>query len=357
MTFEDKVKFTVFGSSHAEAIGVSVEGVGFGEAIDLDRLQAFVDRRKAADDAYSTKRREPDVVVIERGIDNGVTSGGEIVAKIYNTSARSGDYAQFRTCPRPSHADYAAICKYGSNYDISGGGRFSGRMTAPMCIAGGIAIQILERKGVRMGAYIQSIGTVQGKSYKFTSVTEEDVMSVHNDRFPLVDPSFKGAMIREIEKAAAAGDSCGGVVECVVFGVPAGSGDVMRSSIESEIARNLFAIPAVKGVEFGSGFDVSAMRGSSANDELYFDENGCVKTSTNHNGGINGGLANGMPITVRVAFKPVPSISLPQKTVNLETGENTTLSIRGRHDSCFVPRAVPTVEAMVALAVINCIEK
>ncbi|MBR2969112.1 MAG: chorismate synthase [Clostridia bacterium] len=357
MLFEDKVKFTVFGSSHSEAIGVSIEGIGFGETVDMKELQAFVDRRKATGACYSTKRLEPDTVVIERGIENGVTSGGEIVAKIYNTNVRSSDYSAYKTCPRPSHADYAAICKYGSDYDVSGGGRFSGRMTAPMCIAGGIAIQLLAAKGIRIGGYIQSIGSVCGKGYKLGGITEEGVMSVHNDSFPLLDGSVKNAMMREIERASLAGDSCGGVVECVVFGVPAGSGDVMRNSIESEISRNLFAIPAVKGVEFGSGFDIASMRGSSANDEFYFDENGQVKTLSNHNGGINGGLANGMPITVRVAFKPVPSISIAQRTVNLATGENTTVTVKGRHDSCFVPRAVPVVEAMVALAVINCVAK
>ena len=356
MPIENKVTFRIMGASHAEYVGVSIDGIKFGEAIDLDELQGFLLRRKASGAVYSTKRCEPDEIVIESGIENGVTTGGEIVAKIYNTNTRRSDYSQFKTCPRPSHADYAAYCKYGDEYDHSGGGKFSGRMTAPMCIAGGIAIQLLRRKGIEIGAYVQSIGGIHGASYKYKDIERAKVMSVHGDTFPLLDQSFKAAMIRQIEGAASVGDSCGGIVECCVFGLPAGTGDVMRGSIESEIARNIYAIPAVKGLEFGSGFELSDMRGSGANDEFYFDEDGKVRTTTNHNGGINGGLANGMPVTFRVAFKPVPSISREQNTVNLQTGKNTTLTVRGRHDSCFVPRAVPAVEAMTALALINMIE-
>lgn len=350
---KDKIKFRIFGASHAESVGVCLEGVKFGEAIDEAELQAFLNRRKPNDGIYSTKRQEPDEIVFESGIENGVTTGGEIVAKIYNVNARRSDYSLFSVCPRPSHADYSAMMKYGEDYDVSGGGEFSGRMTAPMCIAGGIVLQILNRKGVKVGAYLKAVGGVEGKGYGYSDVSEAEVMACREDTFPLLDKSYKTAMMRAIEGAASQGDSCGGIVECVVFGLPAGVGDVMRDSLESAISSNLFAIPAVKGVEFGSGFKLSAMRGSSANDEFYYDENGVVKTSTNHNGGINGGLANGMPITLRVAFKPTPSISREQRTVNLKTGENVTINIKGRHDACFVPRAVPVVEAMVALSIIN----
>lgn len=354
MSVDGKVVFSIFGASHAECIGVSLEGIGFGEAVDMDELNAFMSRRKASSAVYSTSRMEPDEIVFESGIADGMTTGGEIVAKIYNTNVKKADYEAYRYTPRPSHADYAAYLKYGEEADRSGGGRFSGRMTAPMCIAGGIALQILRRRGIEIGAYIQSIGGVEGAGYRFRNISREQVMAIHSDTFPLLDSSYKRAMEREIEGAASIGDSLGGIVECAVFGVPAGSGDVMKDSIESVISRNLFAIPAVKGVEFGSGFALSGMHGSGANDELYFD-NGVVKTSTNHNGGINGGLANGMPITFRVAFKPVPSVSRVQNTVNLKTGENATIAIKGRHDCCFVPRAVPVVEAMAALAIMNCI--
>jgi len=352
MSCKSNVKYSIFGASHADSVGVSIEGIGFGEAIDLTELQVFLDRRKPTL-KHSTARKEADKIVIESGIENGVTTGGEIVARIYNTSVRRGDYTAITTCPRPSHADYAAIVKYGKDYDASGGGAFSGRMTAPMCIAGGIALQILRRKGVKIGAYIQSVGGVEGKSYKRTDNLEEAVMSAHGEAFPLLDGAFKPAMLAAIEDAARAGDSCGGVIECCVFGLPAGTGELFTDSLESAISSSLFAIPAVKGVEFGSGFEIAHMRGSSANDEFYFDGDGSVKTFTNHNGGINGGLANGMPITLRVAFKPTPSISREQRTVNLQTGENTVISVTGRHDACFVPRAVPAVEAMVALSLIN----
>ena len=353
---DGKIRFRIFGSSHAEEIGVSLEGVGFGEHIDLDELQAFVDRRKALPSVYSTPRMEPDEIIIESGIENGCTTGGEIVAKIKNQSVRRGDYSQYKNTPRPSHADYAAIKKYGDGYDISGGGKFSGRMTAPLCIAGGIAKQILKRSGVSVYAFIQSIGGVHGKSYRGADIDEKRLEDINGKVFPLLDEEYRPAMERAIEKAAAEGDSVGGVVECVVFGVPAGSGEPLAGSIESELAGLLFAIPAVKGVEFGAGFSISDMRGSAANDEFYYDENKRVRTYTNNNGGINGGLANGMPITFRVAFKPTPSIAKKQRTVNLNTGENAVIEIKGRHDACFVPRAVPAVEAAAALAIINCID-
>ena len=230
-------------------------------------------------------------------------------------------------------------------------------MTAPLCIAGGVAKQILKRKGVSVFAYVQSIGGVHGKSYRDVEISEDRFCAFSDEPFPLLDDEYRPAMDRAIEKAATEGDSVGGVVECVIFGVPAGSGEPLAGSIESEISRLLFAVPAVKGVEFGAGFSLSDMRGSTANDEFYFDENEEVRTYTNNNGGINGGLAYGMPITFSVAFKPAPSIAKKQRTVNLKTGENVTIEIKGRHDACFVPRAVPAVEAAAALAIINCINE
>lgn len=351
--YSDKIQYSVFGASHSESIGVSINGVNFGESIDVAKLQNFLNRRKATDEIFSTKRKEDDQIVVESGIENGMSTGGEIIAKIYNKNVKPHDYEQFKNCPRPSHADYVARCKYGDSYDVSGGGKFSGRMTASLCIVGGIALQLLEKKGIKIGAYVQSIGKVEGKGYKFAEIDKEATLNAGKKTFPILDDSYKTAMLREIEGAYNSGDSCGGVVECVVFGMPVGAGDVMQNSLESKISQSVFSIPAVKGIEFGSGFALSTMRGSSANDQFYFDENGEVKTSTNHNGGINGGLANGMPITVRVAFKPTPSISLPQKTVNLKTGENTTITIKGRHDCCFISRAVPVVEGMVAIAILN----
>lgn len=352
MLLDDRIKLRLFGSSHSEDIGVVMEGIGFGETVDVDRLQKFVDRRKSRFD-FTTPRVESDKIIIESGIENGITTGGEIVAKVLNQNFKRSDYDKFKVTPRPSHADYAAMSKYGKSHDLSGGGRFSGRITVPLCIAGGIAIQLLEKKGVKIGAYIQRIGSVEGKSYRFTIPDEKEVLSAGEKNFPILDDVYYQPMLREIEGAKKAGDSIGGVVECVIFGLPVGTGGELTSSLESEISKNIFSIPAVKGVEFGSGFLLSSMRASSANDEFAFDENGKVVTTTNNNGGINGGICNGMPVTFRVAFKPAPSISLEQRTVNLETKENTTVTIKGNHDCCFVPRAVPAVEAMAAIAILN----
>ncbi|MBP5308006.1 MAG: chorismate synthase [Clostridia bacterium] len=352
MSSEEKVRINVFGSSHSDEIGVCIEGIRFGEKIDAEELQNFVNRRKPFGD-FSTARRESDVLIFESGIENGVTTGGEIIIKMKNENARPKDYSELRYCPRPSHADYPAFMKYGEGYDASSGGKFSARMTAPMGAAGGVALQILRRKGISVGGYVQAIGGISGASYRNTTVDEQAVLTAGQSSFPLLDGRYEAAMMREIEGAKSSGDSVGGVIECCVFGVPAGSGEPLRGSIESEISRNVFAIPAVKGIEFGNGFALSAMRGSGANDEYYFDGNGRVKTSTNHNGGVLGGLATGMPITFRVAFKPAASISKEQKTVNLKTGEDTYITVKGRHDSCFVPRAVPVVESMAALAIIN----
>ncbi len=349
----DKIGYRIFGASHAEAVGVVLEGIGFGERIDLDRLQAFVDRRKAVSASYSTSRAEPDEIVIESGISDGVTTGREIVAKIYNKDVRRGDY-DYKYRPRPSHADYAAYMKYGEDYDASGGNKFSGRMTAPLCIAGGIVLQLLERKGVKIAAYIQRIGQVEGASYRGRNVDKSAVLALRETPFPLLDRTFHAAMMREIEGAASVGDTTGGVVECCIFGMKPGIGDAFTDGLESRIASSVFGIPAVKGVEFGSGFALSGMRGSGANDEFSF-EKGHIITTTNHNGGINGGISNGMPITFRTAFKPAPSVSRTQNTVNLKTGENDTVTVRGRHDACIVPRAVPAVEAAAALAIAGCV--
>lgn len=352
MSANDKIAFEIFGSSHAECIGVRMDGVRFGEHIDLDALAAFMQRRRAKEDGYSTPRIEADEIVFESGVENGITTGEQIIAKIYNTNVKRSDYSSLKDIPRPSHADYVARVKYGNGYEATGGGSFSGRMTAPMCIAGGIALQILQKKGVYVGAYVQQIGGAHGPSYKDTDVTRAEIEASHASTLPALSDGAREDMLKEIFSAKKDGDSVGGVVECCVFGLPVGCGGLIRAGLESEIARNVYAIPAVKGVEFGAGFDISSMRGSQANDSFYFDGDE-VKTRTNNSGGINGGLANGMPLLFRVAFRPTPSISKPQSSVNLATREDVVLQIKGRHDACFVPRAVPVVEAMAALALIN----
>ena len=269
--------------------------------------------------------------------------------KIKNQNQNSKDYSSLIKTPRPSHADYVAYTKYGDGYDYRGGGKFSGRLTAPMCIAGGLVKQILKEKGIEISAYISQIGGVKGKSYKDTNIEKIDLTKLDAD-FPLLDESVKEKMLSEIDCASKDLDSVGGVIECVIKGVPVGTGEYMFDSVESVISSLAFAVPAVKGIEFGTGFDLASMRGSEANDAFYY-ENGIVKTKTNNNGGINGGLANGMPITFRVVIKPTPSIAKEQDTINMVDKQNVKISIGGRHDSCITPRAVAVIESISAIAI------
>lgn len=350
----NKLTLSIWGESHAKAIGMKISGLKKGIKIDLDLLQAFVDRRKSVKSVYSTTRGEEDKVIITKGIENGITTGEVIEASILNKTQRSNDYDYLKNTPRPSHADYPAYVKYQGKYDMAGGGKFSGRMTAPLCIAGGIATQILEQKGIFIGAYIAEIANVKGVSYKDREITLEEVIKAKALSFPVIESKNADIMLEQIEIAKKDGDSVGGIVEAVAYNVPAGFGDALFDGLESTLAQLLFGVPAVKGVEFGIGFDIATLTGSKANDCYYYDGDK-VKTYTNNNGGILGGMSTGMPITLRVAFKPTPSISKLQNTINLETLENTQISIKGRHDACIVPRAAVCVEACMALAILESI--
>ena len=360
MAFEDKksscfhgrkLNIEIFGASHAPEIGVVVQGFG-GEKVDMQTLQEFLDRRKPKNTEYSTKRLEGDKVIVESGFDGCVLSS-PFKAVIKNTEQKSADYQNVVKTPRPSHADYVAWTKYGDNFDYRGGGKFSGRMTAPMCIAGGLCKQILKDKGIEINAYISAIGSVKGRSYSDTDIERIDFAKL-DKFFPLLDDGLKMDMLDEIESARKDCDSVGGVIECVITGVPVGAGEYMFDSLESVISSLAFAVPAVKGIEFGTGFDIVKMRGSTANDALYYDGQK-VKTRTNNNGGINGGMANGMPITFRVAIKPTPSIGIEQDSVNLTDKTNVKLKIQGRHDACITPRAVPVIEAIASIAMYDSI--
>lgn len=341
----NKISVGIFGASHASEIGVEMTNFPK-EEIDFEELTAFLARRKASSGVFSTKRKESDLPHFMQGVEGGKIVGDTIRAVIYNENVKSGDYSNLYAKPRPSHADYAAYMKYG-RLDFSGGGEFSGRMTAPYAIAGGIAKQILQRRGIDVNAYVSSVGNVKGQSYK-----DGDVCYVANETFPSL--SKQEEMIEEIAKAKSNGDSVGGRVECIVTGLKAGVGDALFDGLESKIAHLVYAIPAVKGVEFGDGFDLSRMLGSIANDAWQFDD-GKVIAKTNKAGGINGGISNGMPITLSVAFRPTPSIAIEQDTVDLQSGVNTKIAIRGRHDACIVPRAVPVVESAVCLAILDSI--
>lgn len=320
-SFGNCFRFTIFGQSHAPAIGVTIEGLPSGFEIDMEKLSAFMARR-APGGRYSTPRKEADMPEFIAGLVNGKSCGAPLTAIIRNNDTRSKDYEYMRTVPRPGHADYTAMVKYGPSRDYAGGGQFSGRLTAPLCIAGGIALQLLEKLGVSISARIEAIGG------------ERDEVKM----FELID------------RVRAEGDSVGGLISCTAAGLPAGLGEPMFGGMENRISQAVFGIPAVKGIEFGAGFEAANMRGSQCNDPFIM-EKGSVITGSNNHGGILGGISSGMPIEFRVAIKPTPSIAQTQRSVDMSCGEDTELNIRGRHDPCIVPRAVPCVEAAAAVAI------
>ena len=346
-TFGNALKITIFGQSHAPAIGVCMEGFPAGFTPDFDELNAFLARRAPGQGAYTTARREPDRPEFLAGLVRGHTCGAPVTAIIRKTDTRSGDYAAFTDVPRPSHADYPAQVKWQGAQDSAGGGHFSGRLTAPLCIAGGLCLQYLHARGIEITAHIERIGAAQDR--RFTPTQPETLAKA---KLPVLDPDSAEAMLAQIAAAKAEGDSVGGCIECAVIGLPAGLGSPMFGGMENRLAQILFGIPAVKGVEFGSGFACAGMRGSEHNDP-YFMQDGAVRTRTNHAGGILGGLTTAMPVIFRVAVKPTPSIARPQESVSLQRGEDAVLEIHGRHDPCIVPRAVPCVEAAAAIAILD----
>lgn len=346
----EHLKVEILGASHAERITLKVQGLPKGKKIDLDELQAFVDRRRAKLSAYSTKRIEPDIIHIASGLENGVLTGDLFEAYVVNEKKKSQDYDALKYTPRPSHADYAAYVKWDGKEDMRGGGKFSGRMTVAICILGGIAKQLLKEYGIKVEAYVSSIGNILASTYK-DGIPSEDSFKDLDQSFRVFDK--KQEIDELIESVAKDEDSIGGTVECIAYNVMPGLSDCLFDSMEGKISSSLFAIPAIKGVEFGSGFDISQMRGSQANDEFFYDNDKKVKTYSNNNGGINGGITNGMPITLRVAIKPTPSIAKEQRTINLQTKENVKIEIKGRHDACIVPRAVAPVEAAVSIAILD----
>ena len=350
-TYGESLKLSIFGQSHGPAIGMTLDGIPAGLPVDLDKLQTFLNRRAPGQNDWSTPRKEEDRPEFLGGILGGYTCGAPIAAVIYNKNTRSGDYANLKDCPRPGHADYTAQIKYGGFQDAAGGGHFSGRLTAPLCIAGGLCKQWLEEMGIRIGARINGIG---GYYDNF----DPDPLDIHLDEirqdFPVFTPSSGEKMQKIIADARAEGDSVGGSIECYITGLPAGLGEPMFGGVESRIAQIVYGIPAVKSVEFGSGTFSTSLRGSQNNDP-YFYAGDTVRTTTNHCGGILGGITNGMPVIFSVGMKPTPSISRPQQSVSLSKMETQELIVKGRHDPCIVPRAVPVVEAAAAIAIYDLI--
>lgn len=347
-TYGEKIKLSIFGQSHGAAIGMTLDGIPAGLPVDTEILQEFLNRRAPGQNNFSTPRREEDRPEFLSGILNGFTCGAPIAAVIHNKNTRSGDYANLMDCPRPGHADYTAQVKYGGYQDVAGGGHFSGRLTAPLCIAGGLCKQWLAKEGIRIGAHISVIAGIADDPVSLDYLNPD--LDLIGKDFPVLNPEAGAKMREEIAKARADGDSVGGIIECIITGIPAGIGDPMFGGMESRIAQIVYGIPAVKGLDFGSGFSGSYLRGSQNNDAFTV-ENGKIRTMSNNAGGILGGITTGMPLWFQVAIKPTPSISKQQQSISISNMSEQPLIVNGRHDPCIVPRAVPVIEAAAAIAV------
>ncbi|MDO4481347.1 MAG: chorismate synthase [Bacillota bacterium] len=348
--FGRNIRITIFGQSHSPAIGVAADGLPFGFEPDMERLHDFMSRRAPGSSDYSTKRKETDSFKILSGIKNGALCGAPFAAEIENSDTRSKDYSLFKDMPRPGHADYTAQIKYRGFQDEAGGGHFSGRLTAPLCLVGGICLQILEKEGIFIGSHIERLAGISDERFDSVNLTPADFADLKNMVLPVLDKDAGEKMSEAILDAKGIGDSVGGVIECGITGLPVGLGDPMFDGMENLISSVVFAVPAVKGIEFGAGFDACDMLGSENND-CYTIENGIISTETNNHGGILGGITSGMPLIFRVGIKPTPSIFKSQQSVSLSEMKVKTLDIKGRHDPCIVPRAVPCIEAAAAIAV------
>lgn len=360
-TYGNHLKLTIFGGSHDTEIGMTLTGFPAGVRLPEAELLAFMIRRAPGQGPWATSRKEPDIPVFTEGVSVETTEGGRVYisdgtpmrAVIINMNQRSGDYSSLLDTPRPSHADYPARVKFGDTVDLRGGGKYSGRLTAPLCIAGAFCLAYLRKRGIEVGAHIQQIGAVKDTGYDRLSLTAEALHAPGSSTFAVINPVAGEAMRGEIECARMTADSVGGSVECGVIGLPVGLGDHPFDGMEGRISSILFSIPAVKAVAFGDGFDFVTGYGSTHNDAYRMAESGRIITKTNHCGGIAGGMSTGMPVIFSCAFKPTPSIGSEQESVSLSRRENTALTVKGRHDPCIVPRAVPVVEAAAAIAVMD----
>lgn len=353
-TWGTNIELSIFGESHGQAIGIVMGNLPAGIPLDMADIKHQMKRRAPGQNIMSTPRKEKDEVHIMSGLMNNVTTGAPLCAMIYNSDQHSKDYSLLQECMRPGHSDYPAYIKYKGFNDVRGGGHFSGRITAPIVFAGSVAKQILKQKGIVIGAHIQSVKDVYDDSFG-VDITHEDIEKMLQQQYPTLNPNVFEKMQATIEEARMHQDSVGGMIECAILNVPAGLGNPFFDSIESHLSPLLFSIPAVKSVSFGLGEKITELYGHEANDCYYYEDEK-VKTKTNHNGGITGGISNGMPIIFKVGIKPTPSISQVQQTINVKTKENTELEITGRHDPCIVPRAVVVVESMAALGILDMIK-
>ena len=352
-SFGERIKMSIFGQSHSEGIGAVIDGIPAGHKISMEKIQRHMKRRAPGGAVYATPRKEEDFPEILSGIVDGYTCGAPISAVIQNTNTRAKDYERMKVVPRCGHADYTAMVRHQGYQDVRGGGHFSGRLTAPLCFAGAICMQILEEQGIFIAGHISSIAEVKDTPIDSVHVTQAELETIRDKAFPVLNDICGQAMIDKVVEVKGTGDSVGGVIELCVLGMPVGVGEPMFDGIENKLASAVFGIPAVKGVEFGLGFEATKVYGSTNNDAFYYDESGQVKTRTNHHGGILGGMSSGMPIIMRVAIKPTPSIAKEQESVHIREKCSEKLLIEGRHDPCIVPRAVPCVESAVAIALLD----
>lgn len=356
-TWGSQIKLSIFGESHGAGIGVVLDGLPAGVSIDMEQIMVQMARRAPGNDPTATSRREADTPHVLSGLLRGKTTGSPLAAMIGNTDTRSQDYENIVMQMRPGHADYTGFLRYSGYNDVRGGGHFSGRLTAPLVFAGAVCRQIIRGRGVVVGGHISAIAGVEDDPFDPVKVTAAQLDELSARPFSLVNPEREGPMRQRVEQARMEQDSVGGIVECAVVGLPAGLGSPMFGGVENVLSSLLFGIPAVKGVEFGAGFQTASLRGSQNNDPFALNEAGEVITVTNHHGGALGGISTGMPVIVRVALKPTPSISRPQRTVDIMAGREETLIIRGRHDPCIVPRALPVVEAAVSIGILELMEQ
>jgi chorismate synthase len=351
-TFSNRISISIWGESHGPGIGVVLDNLPAGEFVDIDKVREFMQRRAPKKDGTTTSRDEKDLPNIMSGINNDRTTGTPLCAFINNTDQHSNDYKKMSNLVRPGHADYTGAVRYRGFNDVRGGGHFSGRLTAPLCFAGAVCGQILERRSIYTGAHIAAIHNIKDDVFDRINVSRDEILNIRRKLFPVINDSKGKRMRTDIQKAREGGESLGGIIECASINVPAGVGSPIFDGLENTIAQLIFGIPAVKGLEFGLGFDSAKITGFQNNDEFYINENGHTVTRTNNHGGILGGISSGMPITLKVAVKPTPSISKPQQTVNITEHKEDILEVKGRHDPCIVPRAVPCVEAAVNIALL-----
>ena len=349
-TWGNNIKVSIFGESHGEAIGTVLEGIPAGQKINFDEIICQLNRRKPRNDGFTTSRKETDNFKILSGIFKGHTTGTPICAVFYNEDADSSSYKDLVF--RPGHADYTAHVRYKGFEDYRGGGHFSGRLMCPLVFAGSICRQILENKGIFLGSHISSVGNINDRSFDPVNVSKASLKNISQSEFPVIDQEVKSIIERKILSIKSQGDSIGGTIECAIVGVPAGLGNPIFDNIESKISSIIFGIPAVKGIEFGRGFDSSKILGSENNDNYILKE-GKISTETNNHGGILGGISSGMPIIFKVAFKPTPSIAKKQITIDAKNNSQKILKLTGRHDPCIVLRAAPIVESAAAIAILD----